>query len=101
MELKAAEEKAAAASNPELLKVKERLDKLEVAVTDIVIKSKKQLDDAIETGGEFHNKHKQDNTPNESAGKTLERGKVSNEENTRGLAPDIHASQSNQKDNKK
>ncbi|CAA0825158.1 Unknown protein [Striga hermonthica] len=44
MELKAAEEKAAAASNPELLAVKERLDKLEVAFNEIVVESKKQSD---------------------------------------------------------
>ncbi|KAL6563164.1 hypothetical protein OROHE_005751 [Orobanche hederae] len=42
MELKAAEEKAAAASSPELLEVKERLDKLEVAIKEIVVESKKQ-----------------------------------------------------------
>ncbi|KAH6771894.1 hypothetical protein C2S51_010298 [Perilla frutescens var. frutescens] len=107
MELKAAEEKAAAASNPELLDLKERLDKLEVAVTDIVIKSKKQSDDAIKTG-EDHNRQnqvahvEQDNTPNESVGNTsMERGTVSSEGKASGLPPNIHASQSNKKDNKK
>ncbi|KAH6819581.1 hypothetical protein C2S51_003184 [Perilla frutescens var. frutescens] len=107
MELKAAEEKAAAASNPELLDLKERLDKLEVAVTDIVIKSKKQLDDAIKTGGKDHNRQnqvahvEQVNTPNESVGNTsMERGTVSSEGKVSGLPPNIHASLSNKKDNK-
>ncbi|KAL6504631.1 hypothetical protein OROHE_023389 [Orobanche hederae] len=37
------------ASNPELLEVKERLDKLEVAIKEIVVKSKKQLNAAVKT----------------------------------------------------
>ncbi|GFQ06745.1 hypothetical protein PHJA_002818500 [Phtheirospermum japonicum] len=58
MELKAAEEKAAAASNPELLEVKERLNKLEVAVKEIVVESKKQSSDAIKTRPEDGNEQK-------------------------------------------
>ncbi|KAI3463452.1 hypothetical protein Pfo_020115 [Paulownia fortunei] len=107
MELKAAEEKAAAASNPELLEVKERLDKLEVTVKEIVVESKKQLGDGIGTGREDSNEQKQaaqvepDNTQNESVGKTLkERGTVSSDGKTSGLAPVTHASENNQKDKK-
>lgn len=108
MELKAAEEKAVAASNPELLEVKERLDKLEVTVKEIVVKSKEQLDDAIKTGREDSDEQKQaaqvepDNTQNESVSKTLkEKGTVSSEGKTSELAPVTHVSQTNKKDNKK
>ncbi|KAL6539093.1 hypothetical protein OROGR_011742 [Orobanche gracilis] len=59
MELKAAEEKAAAASNPELSEVKERLDKLEVAIKEIVVESKKQLSAAVKTRQEDGDGQKQ------------------------------------------
>ncbi|KAL7152579.1 hypothetical protein ABFS83_04G107300 [Erythranthe nasuta] len=55
MELKAAEEKAAAASNPELLEVKERLDKLEITVKEIALESKKQTSNAIRRTGPQNN----------------------------------------------
>lgn len=107
MELRAAEEKAAAASNPELLEVKERLDKLEVTVKEIAV-AKKQLCDAVRTGQEDIIDQKQaaqvepDNSQNQSVGKTLkERGTVSNEGKTSGVGPVTHASQSDQKDNTK
>ncbi|KAK4413983.1 hypothetical protein Salat_2811100 [Sesamum alatum] len=108
MELKAAEEKAAAAaSNPELLEVKERLDKLEVTVKEIVV-AKKQSSGAVRTGQDDIIEQKQaaqgepDNTQHELAGKnSKERGTVSNEGETSGLGPVTHASQSNQKDNTK
>ncbi|KAL0463967.1 UNVERIFIED_CONTAM: hypothetical protein Slati_0284300 [Sesamum latifolium] len=107
LELKAAEEKAAAASNPELLEVKERLDKLEVAVKEIVV-TKKQSNDAVRTGQDAIIEQKQaaqvepDNNQHESVGKTSkERGTVSNEGETGGLGPVTHASQSKQKDNTK
>lgn len=45
LELKEAEEKAK--SNPELLEVKRRLGKLEEAVKEIVVESKKQSSDSI------------------------------------------------------
>ncbi|XP_057787866.1 uncharacterized protein LOC131005077 [Salvia miltiorrhiza] len=108
MELKAAEQKALVASNPEILEVKERLDKLEVMVKDFVIISKKQADDTTKTGGKDQIDQKQaarveqDNTLNESVGKTsMEKGTVVSEGKTSGLAPDIHASQRNQNETKK
>ncbi|KAK6127881.1 hypothetical protein DH2020_038389 [Rehmannia glutinosa] len=93
MERKAAEEKAAAASNPELLEVKERLDKLEVTVKEIVVESKKQMGDAVRTGREDTNEQKQaakaepDNSRNDSVGKNFkEIGSVSGGGKTSGLA---------------
>ncbi|KAG8379739.1 hypothetical protein BUALT_Bualt07G0120700 [Buddleja alternifolia] len=80
MELKAAEEKAAKASNPELLEVKERLDKLEVTVKEIMVESKNQPSNALK-------KHVQidpNNTP---------KGFVK----ASGPAPVVNASQDNQK----
>lgn len=108
MELKAAKERALVASHPDIVEVKQRLDKLEMILKDIVIILKTQIDDATKTGGEDQIKQKgaataeQDNTPNESVGKTsIERGTVPSEGKTSGLAPHSHASQSNQKDNKR
>ncbi|KAK4410642.1 hypothetical protein Sango_0137200 [Sesamum angolense] len=107
LELKAAEEKAASSSNPELLEVKERLDKLEVTVKEIVV-AKKQSSDAVRTGQDDIIEQKQaaqvepDNSRHEPVGKTSkERGTASNEGETGGLGPVTHASQSNQKDNTK
>ncbi|KAL0425143.1 UNVERIFIED_CONTAM: hypothetical protein Sradi_1049100 [Sesamum radiatum] len=107
LELKAAEEKAASSSNPELLEVKERLDKLEVTVKEIVV-AKKQSSDAVRTGQDDIIEQKQaaqvepDNSRHEPVGKTsMERGTASNEGETGGLGPVTHASQSNQKDNTK
>ncbi|KAL0429744.1 UNVERIFIED_CONTAM: hypothetical protein Sradi_0600400 [Sesamum radiatum] len=107
LELKAAEEKAAAASNPELLEVKERLDKLEVTVKEIVV-AKKQLNDAVRTGQDVMEQKQAaqvepDSSQHESVGgkTSRERGTVSNEGETGGLGPVTHASQSNQKDNTK
>lgn len=106
MELKAAEQRALVASNPELLEVKERLEKLEVTVKDFVVNSKKQLDDATKTGEDLIEQKRaarveQDSAPNESVGKTsTEKGTDVGEGKTSGPAPDIRASQSNQNDNK-
>ncbi|KAL0380357.1 UNVERIFIED_CONTAM: hypothetical protein Sangu_0100000 [Sesamum angustifolium] len=107
LELKAAEEKAASSSNPELLEVKERLDKLEVTVKEIVV-AKKQSSDALRTGQDDIIEQKQaaqvepDNSQHEPVGKTSkERGTASNGGETGGLGPVTHASQSNQKDNTK
>lgn len=108
LELKAAEEKAAAAaSNPELLEVKGRLDKLEVTVKEIVV-AKKQADEAVRTGQDDIIEQKQaaqvepDNSQHDSVGKnSKERGTVSNEGETGRLGPVPHASQSNQKENTK
>lgn len=75
MELKAAEEKATVASNPALLEVKERLDKLELTIKEIVVESKKQLNDATKDGKEDSNVQKKaaevepDNTQNQPGSK--------------------------------
>ncbi|KAF5931586.1 hypothetical protein HYC85_027757 [Camellia sinensis] len=55
IELNASKEKEAGGSDPELLEVKERINKLEAAVKEIVVKTKKQLDS---TG----NKNQEDNS---------------------------------------
>ncbi|KAG6410690.1 hypothetical protein SASPL_128755 [Salvia splendens] len=102
MELKAAEQKALVASNPEILEVKERLDKLEVTLKDLVTNSKKPADDATKTGGEDQIEQKQAAQPNESVGKTSkEKRTVVSEGNASGLAPDIRPLQSNQNSIKK
>lgn len=107
MELKAAKERAIVASHPDILEVKERLDKLEMVLKDVV-KSKTQVDNATKTQGEDQIKQngaataEQGNTPSELLGKpSIERGTAPSEEKTSKLAPDIHASQSNQKDSKR
>ncbi|KAL8497217.1 hypothetical protein ACS0TY_020778 [Phlomoides rotata] len=58
MELKAAEEKAKVASNPALMEVKDRLDKLEQIIKEIVVEPKKQLNDATKEGREDSNEQK-------------------------------------------
>ncbi|KAL8502036.1 hypothetical protein ACS0TY_021243 [Phlomoides rotata] len=58
MELNAAEEKAKVASNPALMEVKDRLDKLEQIIKEIVVEPKKQLNDATKEGREDSNEQK-------------------------------------------
>lgn len=92
MELKVAEEKAAAASNPELLEVKERLNKLEVAIKEIVVGSKKQSGDVAKTGPEDSSEHKKDtkveadNIRNESVGKSSKESAPVSSDGKSGIA---------------
>lgn len=58
MELKAAEDRATVASNPALLEMTERLEKLEQTINEIVVKSKKQSNDATKEGREDSNEQK-------------------------------------------
>lgn len=102
MELKAAEQKALVSSNPEILEVKERLDKLEVTLKDLVTNSKKPADNATKTGGEDLIEQKQAAQPNESVGKTsTEKRTVVSEGKASGHAPDVRPLQSSQNDIKK
>lgn len=103
MELKAAKERAAVASHPDILEVKERLHKLEMILKDVV-KSTTQVDNATKTRVEDQIKQngaataEQCNTPSVLAGKpSIERGTAPSEEKTSGLVPDIHASQKDSK----
>ncbi|THG07979.1 hypothetical protein TEA_020050 [Camellia sinensis var. sinensis] len=54
IELNASKEKEAGGSDPELLEVKERINKLEAAVKEIVVKTKKQLDSTGNKNQEDH-----------------------------------------------
>lgn len=54
IELNASKEKEAGGSDPELLEVKERINKLEAAVKEIVVETKKQLDSTGNKNQEDH-----------------------------------------------
>ncbi|XP_051113470.1 uncharacterized protein LOC127239393 [Andrographis paniculata] len=95
MELKAAKEKEKMESNPQLLEVKERLNKLEERVKEIVEVAKKQPSKSVTDGQEVGENRsatqvEPDNSQNESSMKTTKE---------RGAEPATHPSQTNQKDN--
>ncbi|KAJ9178949.1 hypothetical protein P3X46_010791 [Hevea brasiliensis] len=111
MELKAIEEKEAR-SNPELLEVKVRLDKLEEAVKEIVVDSKKQSTDNATKNQEDSSKKKHiaptesgdvqsKSEPSKSTEKDLlskqkSTGPASDKGKVTGLAPTPGASQQDQ-----
>lgn len=88
LESNAAEEKEEG-SDPELLKVKVRLDKLEEAVKEFVVESKKQLDSSVAKNGDSGGKHERKPNNNSSQSRSEANNSVAKNLKSEETAPGL------------